>query len=122
MLRKLILAGAMLCVAWSANAQNQIKPGNLPTTNSSVVITTGNTFQQVLAAPVANPRNSLTIQNNNASDACWVYVGPTASATKGTSIQLAAGQSYTRYIPYIPSDVIAATCATTSDTLYVDTQ
>lgn len=94
------------------------------TTNSSAVIATGNTFQSVLAAVAAPPatRRSLTIQNNNATDSCWVFVGATASATKGTSILLLPGGSYTRYSPYIPSDNIAGTCATTSDTLYVDTQ
>jgi hypothetical protein len=95
-------------------------PQGFGTLNSSVVIATGNTFQTVLAAN--SKRRSLTIQNNNATDSCWVYVGPTASATKGTSILLASGQSYIRYYPYTPSDVIAATCATTSDTLYADTQ
>lgn len=93
------------------------------TVNGSIAITTGNTFQQVLAVLAQNARRlSLTIQNNNATDSCWLFIGATASATKGTSILLVAGASYTRYYPYIPSDNIAATCATTSDTLYVDTQ
>lgn len=117
-----ILAACLLALWLVSPASAQTT--NAATTNGSAVITTGNTFQQVLAAVGTPPavRRSLTVQNNNASDACWVYVGPTASATKGTAIQLAAGQSYTRYYPYVPSDVIAATCATTSDTLYVDTQ
>jgi len=67
-------------------------------------------------------RRSLTIQNNNISDNCWLFIGANASATKGTSILLTPGQSYTRYYPYIPSDNISATCATTNDTLYIDTQ
>lgn len=92
------------------------------TTNISVVITAGNTFQQVMAALVPPAqRRSLTIQNNNATDNCWVYIGA-GSATKGTAILLLPGGSYTRYFPYVPADVIQATCATTSDTLYVDTQ
>lgn len=92
------------------------------TTNSSAVIVTGNTFQTVLAAITSNnQRRSLTIQNNNTTDSCWVFIGA-GSATKGTSLLLTAGQAYTRYYPYIPSDVIQATCATTSDTLYVDIQ
>jgi hypothetical protein len=121
-LRSLALSLALVLTA-VAPAFAQQSSQMLGTVNASVVIATGNTFQQVLAAATkATKRNSLTIQNNNATDACWVYVGPTASATKGTALQLAAGQSYTRYYPYVPSDVIAATCATTSDTLYVDTQ
>jgi hypothetical protein len=118
-MKKLLLISALL-FASPAFAQ---APQMRGTVNSSVVIATGNTFQQVLAALAQNARrNSLTIQNNNATDSCWLYVGPTASATKGTSILLLAGGSYTRYFPYIPSDVIAATCATSSDTLYVDIQ
>jgi hypothetical protein len=35
---------------------------------------------------------------------------------------LVAGGSYTRYYPYVPSDEIEGTCATTSDTLYIDFQ
>lgn len=102
---------------------------NAATTNGSVAITAGNTFQSVLAVMTVSSttpqtgRRSLTIQNNNTNgDNCWVFVGPNASATKGTAILLAQGASYTRYYPYVPSDNISATCATTADTLYVDTQ
>ena len=92
------------------------------TTNSSATITAGNTFQTVLAAVTSTgDRRSLTIQDNNATDSCWLFIGG-GSATKGTSILLLAGGSYTRYYPYIPNDAIQATCATTSDTLYVDFQ
>lgn len=115
--RILITVAVLLFGLTQACAQS--RPLNANTLNSSAVITAGNTFQTVLAAKVN--RQSVTIQNNNASDACWVYVGA-GSATKGTAIALAAGQSYTRYYPYVPSDAIQATCATTSDTLYIDTQ
>lgn len=117
------LAAALLLLSLSGFPAFAQAPQMRATVNGSVVITAGNTFQQVLAALTGNNRrNSITIQNNNATDSCWVFVGATASATKGTSILLLAGASYTRYYPYIPSDNIAATCATTSDTLYVDTQ
>lgn len=94
------------------------------TTNSSAVIAAGNTFQTVLGAITQNnQRRSLTIQNNNATDNCWMVVGGTlGSATKGISILLLPGGSYTRYYPYLPNDAIHATCATTSDTLYIDIQ
>jgi hypothetical protein len=94
------------------------------TVNGSITIATGNTFQQVLPAlATGTSRRSITIQNNNSNtDSCWLFIGATASATKATSILLAPGQAYTRYYPYLPSDNIAATCTTTSDTLYVDTQ
>lgn len=118
-MKKLLLA-LLLFMAVPAAAQ-QI-PTNYGTLNSSAVITTGNTFQTLLAATTsATRRRSLTIENNNATDSCWVFVGA-GSATKGTSILLLAGGSYTRYWPFIPSDAIQATCASNSDTLYVDTQ
>jgi hypothetical protein len=96
---------------------------NRATLNSSATITTGNAFQTVLASILgtSTQRQSLTIQNNNASDSCWVYIG-SGSATKANSILLASGQAYTRYWPFVPSDAIQATCATSSDTLYVDNQ
>lgn len=125
MLRSLIATGFALFISTSAMAQNQSRPQNLPTKNTSVVIATGNTFQTVLAAPTGDPRNSLTIQNNNAADSCWITfgVGITAgNATKAKSILLLAGGSYTRYWPYTPSDEIEGTCASSSDTLYIDSQ
>lgn len=111
-----IAAAVLLC----GHAQAQVV--DAATVNGSAVITTGATFQTVLAAVVPPAvRRSLTIQNNNATDACWIYIG-SGTAAKGTSITLLAGQMYTRYYPYIPSDAIQATCATAADTLYIDTQ
>ena len=95
-------------------------PGNLPTTNTTTVIATGNTFQTILAA--SSSRASVLIQNNNTTtDSCWVFVGA-GSATKATSILLLQGGSYQRYFPFVPSDAIQATCASSSDTMYVETQ
>lgn len=98
------------------------------TKNGSVTITTGNTFQTVLAAltavsfPGRPSRRSLTIQNNNTTtDNCWIFIG-SGTASAATSILLQPGQAYTRYWPYVPSDAIQGTCASNSDTLYVDTQ
>ena len=108
----------------------------VPTDNWSVSITTGGTFQQV--QPRNDARRSLTIQNNNASDSCYVNIdgsvvagntaassvttrGGTVTAAKA-SVLLSAGQSYTRYYPYVPSGPIVATCATTASSLYVDMQ
>lgn len=97
------------------------------TVNASVTITTGNTFQQALASVVGSgttERNSLTIQNNQAtgSDLCWVYFGATASATKALSLVLSVGTRYRWDWPYVPADAVQVTCATTSDTVYVDYQ
>ena len=93
-------------------------PAFAPTTNGSVTITTGNTFQTVLTAAT---RRSLTVQNNNTADNCWLFIG-SGTASKANSILLLPGGSYARYFPYTPSDALQATCATTSDTFYIDTQ
>ena len=88
-------------------------------------ITTGNTFQSALASIIgtSSARLSLTVQNNNTNtDNCWVYPGPTASATEAAAILLAPGQSYQRYWPRVPPDNIAVTCAGNADTMYVDHQ
>jgi hypothetical protein len=154
MKRNLLAAAAALALACSqvvapAWAQN-IQPLDLPTTNGSQTITSGNTYQQLLAAlgfGVDSQRKSLTIQNNNTNgDNCYLAIGavPLAGAAQivaGTttassnitvggatvtaqqaSILLQPGGSYTRYLPNIPSDAIFATCATSGDSVYVDTQ
>jgi hypothetical protein len=114
----------------SVQAQN---PVDLPTTNRSVTIAAANTFQQLLAAtpdPRDFVRQSLPIQNNNTNtDNCWIAFGSVAgvaitagNTTKGESILLSPGGSFSRYTPYIPSDAIIGTCAGMGDTLYIDTQ
>jgi hypothetical protein len=107
----------LVLAASTARAQT-----NLATTNGSTTIATGNTFQTVLTALSAGAqRRSLTIQNNNTTDSCWIFIG-SGAATKATSIVLLAGISYQRYYPYVPSDAIQATCVTTGDSIYIDTQ
>jgi hypothetical protein len=118
-LTRAAVIAAALFFAPVANAQT-----NTPTINGSVTITTGNTYQNILSAVAAPPaiRRSLTIQNNNTNgDNCWLFIG-SGSATKATSILLSPGGSYQRYYPYVPSDVIQATCASNSDTMYADYQ
>jgi hypothetical protein len=118
MMKRLLAAAFGLALSCGAAGAQTVAQ----TTNTPIVITLGNTFQNILAAVTNNnQRRSLTIQNNNATDSCWLFIGA-GSATKATSILLLAGGSYTRYYPYVPSDVIQATCATTSDTMYVDNQ
>lgn len=119
-MRRLLLSSAFL-VGLSGAALAQQRPLLYPTVNGSVTIATGSTFQSVLAS--SSNRQSITIQNNNTNgDNCWLFIGANASATKATSILLGQGGSYQRYYPFLPSDNISATCTTTSDTLYVDTQ
>lgn len=136
--------------AWSQAATNPVIQA--PTTNLSAKVTAGLTYQLLLPAqtivepPLPTARHSLTIENNQASgtDACYLIIANAALAaqiTPGTtttssnvtvnggtltaaqaSIALSPGGSYQRYFPYVPSDAIYATCATTGDTLYVETQ
>lgn len=140
-MKRIGIAFLLALLATPVVAQNQLQPQGAPvsgiavnrsTLNSSITITTGGTFQTVLPSNLGSTtvRQALTIQNNNANptceaasncDYCWVFLG-SGSATEGTSIELAAGQAYTRYWPFVPSDAIQATCTSTSDTLYVDTQ
>lgn len=98
---------------------------NRSTVNGSVTITTGGTFQTALSSIIGTstpPRQSLTIQNNNTStDNCWVFIGG-GTASEAKAIILGAGGSYQRYFPFVPSDAIQVTCASTSDTMYIDTQ
>jgi hypothetical protein len=122
MTRFAILPATLAALLWTANFSHAQTVA--ATVNGSVIIATGSTYQTVLAAVtgVTIARRSLTIQNNNiTADNCWVFIGGGA-ATKPTSILLLPGGSYTRYYPYIPSDAIQATCATTGNSLYVDTQ
>jgi hypothetical protein len=127
-----------------ANAQSTIRGeanATLPTTNSSVKVTTGLTYQTILAA--SRTRHSLTIQNNNVSgsDTCYILFGNGLAITSGStttssnitvagatvtaaqaSIILAVGQAYTRFFPDIPPETIFGTCTTTADSIYVDVQ
>lgn len=122
---KRLLAFILLGLAFAAPAAAQEHPVTRNTTNVSGSITTGNTFQQILAAvnPSTAARGSITIENNNTNgDNCWVFLGANASATKATAILLGQGGSYQRYYPYVPADAIQITCTTTADTFYADWQ
>jgi hypothetical protein len=122
MMKRLLAAAFGLALSCGAAGAQTVAQ----TTRTPVVIAAGNTFQTVLTAVTStNQRRSLTIQNNNATDSCWLDygIGITAgNATKAGGILLLPGGSYTRYYPYVPSDEIEATCTTTSDTMRVDVQ
>jgi hypothetical protein len=116
------------------------------TVNGAAKITTGLTYQLLLPALAGTTtvRQSITIQNNQASgtDACYLIFGANVTIVAGTtttsstsivtgnsaltsaqaSIVLTPGQAWTRYFPFVPSDAIYVTCATTGDSVYVDTQ
>lgn len=124
-MKKLAAILFFLALPITVNAQSVVV--SAVTTNHSVIITTGATFQTILAKAFYR---SMTFQNNNTNtDNCWITFGKigsttitAANATAATSVLLAPGQAFTRYFPYIPYDEIEGTCATTSDTIYVDFQ
>ena len=109
-----ILLGST-ALAQSETSSPQTGAGNL------VTIATGNKFQPIVPSNNSGTdRRALTIQNNaNNGDNCWVYVG-SDKASKDGSVVLAPGKSYDRYWPFVPSDTIQATCASSSDNLYVE--
>jgi hypothetical protein len=109
------------------------------TTNGSVKITTGLTYQQIF--PANAQRNSLTFENNNttSTENCWINVDGTVAAgnTTATSVTVNGvsmtaaqasiligpnGGSYTRYFPHMPNGIIVGTCTTTGDSIYADQQ
>jgi len=130
----ILLALAFAFPAYAQNADNSalVASGqviNRSTVNSTATITTSGTFQTLLSSIIGAStsqggpviRQALTIENNNpAGPNCWVYIGPTASATIAASILLPVGGSYTRYWPFVPSDNIAGTCGANGTTIYVD--
>lgn len=115
-MRKLALVLCLL--VWPAAAQTTMK--TLPSARVSVPITgsitTGNTFQSILAAD--SNRTACAIQNTSA-DTMYFYVGPTASASKAASIQVATNGVFycsNQGGTIVATDNIAVTTTTTSDT------
>lgn len=127
-MKKILAAVVLMLLCSSKIVEAQAVSVTAVTKNASIIITAGNTYQIALSVLIpGQARRSLTIQNNNYSgtDGCWLQFGvgvTAANATKARSVYLAVGQAFTRYFPYVPSDEIEATCATSSDTLYIDIQ
>jgi hypothetical protein len=117
---------------------------NAPTTNGTVTITQGLTYQTVFTPGATGPQE-LIFQNAQISgdDICFILFGQnivsqivpgtTTTSTNltingntvtagGASLILNPGQPYARLFPLVPGDVIFGTCTTTGDSLYVDNQ
>lgn len=78
-----------------ANAQNPVVtiPNPVVSDNASSTITVTNIFQSIWVKDTTTTgRTACTIQNNG-TNTMWVFFGPIASATKGSSVVLAAGQA-----------------------------
>ncbi len=140
------VAASLFAAAAFSVAQAQTNAATIPL---PVKITTGGTFQLILPAIGAPPamRRLLIIENNNVSaasfsaDLCYIIVGGAGQVVAGTttlstnitingvtltaaqaSSVYSAGGSYNRTWPLVPSDAVYGTCATTGDSLYVETQ
>jgi hypothetical protein len=92
-----------------------------PSTNTVVTINTANKFQQILASNGTARRMVRIGNNNNGRDSCWVFAG-SGHASKEASYEVPPGTAYLRYPPFVTSDAIQATCASSSDTLDVEYQ
>jgi hypothetical protein len=91
-----------------------------PSNNGSTTVTTGLTFQTLLAAN-ANRKGCLIQNPTTATEILWVFVGPTASAIVAKSYTIAAGGTFSCATGQIViSDNIAVT-ATTSGHAFVET-
>jgi hypothetical protein len=109
------------CLLLSSPTFAQLTPAS---TKILVTIVTGNKFQEILPENnTGKDRRALVIDNKNTNgDNCWVFVG-TGRATKEKSDKvLAPGDEYVEFWPFVPSDEIQATCASSSDTLDVEFQ
>jgi|SRR6202035_5013672 len=78
-----------------AHAQSPVVtlPNPVTTDNASSTITVTDTFQSIWVKDTSTRgRTACTIQNNG-SNTMWVFFGPIANATKGSSIVLIAGRA-----------------------------
>ena len=90
----------------------------------SVTIAAGNKFQQILPEnDTGKKRRALVIDNENKNgDSCWVFIGTGQASKEESDKVLAPGDEYVEYWPFVPSDEVQATCASSSDTLSVEYQ
>ena len=105
----------------SVNPFPVISTNTSATTDASNTITTGGTFQQLVAA--STTRKSIEIDNicflsgkcTSTANNCYLFFGLTASANTNNSIPIPAGGSYLRSTGAIPSDAVQITCDGTGD-------
>ena len=116
----IVLGVASLAIVLLLGSRTFAQTSPAPT-DVVVTINTANKFQQVLASS-GTARRMLRIGNNNDNDdSCWVFVG-SGRASKEGSYEVPPGKEYLRYPPFVPSDAIQATCASSSDTLDLEYQ
>lgn len=81
---------AFLLLATPALADVTVTPGQRTSFSVSGTITTGNTFQTLMAA---DPNRTGCIIQNTGTHTMYVYFGATANATTSNSLQVVAGGS-----------------------------
>lgn len=120
-MKKLILTLVLGLWATPLFAQQQVLtlPAPRSTYNNSSTIAVTNTFQEIW--PIRAGRTDCSIQNNSASAAMYVFIGPIASATLAKSVKLAAGQAMICSIGgTVPTDAVNIT-GTSGDAFYAAT-
>lgn len=119
----LLLLGLLL-FSPSAHAQNPVitQPYVVTSSNASGTISVTNTFQSIWVADTTiTGRVACTIQNNG-TNSMWVFFGPIANATKGTSVVLSAGdRAYCGINGVILHDQVSIT-GTSGDAFYAAKQ
>lgn len=108
------LAFALCLLAWPVAAQTTVQPGQRTSIAVNGTITTGGTFQSIMAAN--SNRTSCSIQNTS-THTMYFYLGATASATTSNSLQVApGGLFYCLRDLIVATDNVAITTSTTADT------
>lgn len=98
-----------------------LTPSGASQTDYSTTITTGGTFQQLIASSAT--RKSLEVQNVCAvagnctavTNKCYVFIAASGTPSTANSVVLNPGDYYLRDAGVIPTDAIQATCAGNSD-------
>jgi len=119
-----VLGAASLAIVYLLSPSPIFAQQPPASTKISVTIVTGNKFQKILPEnDTGKDRRALIIDNTNTNgDSCWVFVGTGQASQVKSDKVLAPGGEYVRYWPFVPSDEVQATCASSSDTLSVEYQ
>lgn len=114
--------GAQRVVIASDNTAFATIPSTATSTNGSTTVTTGGTFQSVLASNAS--RKGCLIQNPAAAtESLFVFFGANASATTANSFSLAAGAAISCNAGgYVLTDNVSVTGATTAHAFVVNSQ
>ena len=120
----IVLGAASLAVLYLLSPSPIFAQQPPAATETLVTIVTKNKFQQLLPEnTTGKDRRALIIKNTNTNgDTCWVFVGAGRASKEKSDQVLGPGEEYVQYWPFVPSDEVQATCASTSDSLSVEYQ